>query len=131
MKFYICSICGNLIETVEDSGMTPSCCNRMMTELKPGSTDGALEKHVPVITIKEFCDGVHKVIVEVGAAPHPMEDMHHIQFICLETDKGNYRKSLDISNDPCAQFMIPASETVIAAYSYCNLHGLWTTNKPK
>ena len=125
IKFYFCKTCGNIIEKVEDSGMTPSCCNKLMTELKSASTDGATEKHVPVVTISNLCEGINKVVVEVGSTHHPMEDMHHIMFITLETSCGSYRKTLTIGDKPCAEFLIPEGEDIIAAYSYCNLHGLW------
>ena len=51
MKFYICKQCGNLVMMLKDSGMVPSCCGETMTELIPGTTDAATEKHVPVFEV--------------------------------------------------------------------------------
>ena len=53
MKYFICEHCGNIIEYVKDTGVPVMCCGQKMTELIPGTTDGAHEKHVPVVTVKE------------------------------------------------------------------------------
>ena len=81
MKFYICEHCGNIIIKVKDSKVPVVCCGALMKELIPGTTDGAHEKHIPVIT-KEG----NKVIVEVGSVEHPMVDVHYIEWIILETN---------------------------------------------
>lgn len=129
-KFYLCNVCENLIEMVNDQGNNPYCCGRPMKELIPGSTDGAIEKHVPVIEIIPLHDSTtgdttKKVTVSVGSSPHPAELHHYIQWIVLETDQGLYRMDLTSDSKPCAVFYIGKNETVIASYAYCNLHGLW------
>ena len=60
MKLLKCAICGNIITHVKKSGVPVMCCGRKMEELVPGTSDGAAEKHVPVI--KQ--DG-NKVVVEI------------------------------------------------------------------
>lgn len=87
-------------------------------ELVPNTTDGAYEKHVPVIEE----DG-NKVMVTVGAVEHPMLDVHFIEWILLETATGFQVKKLLPGMKPSAVFT--ADEKVLAAYEYCNLHGLW------
>ena len=67
MKFYICKHCGNIIAYVRSSGVPVVCCGEPMQEIIPGTTDGALEKHVPVIEVEG-----NKVTVRVGAVEHPM-----------------------------------------------------------
>ena len=52
MKFYICKHCGNIIAYVRSSGVPVVCCGEPMQEIIPGTTDGALEKHVPVIEVE-------------------------------------------------------------------------------
>ncbi len=89
-------------------------------ELKAGSTDGAVEKHVPVIT-KEG----NTVKVNVGSVDHPMLPEHYITMIELFTDKGAYRKNLQPGEKPYAEFVIAEDETPVEAYEYCNLHGLF------
>ena len=120
MKFYICEHCGNIIEYVKESGVPVMCCGQKMTELVPGTSDGAHEKHVPVVVI----DG-DKVTVEVGSVEHPMVEAHYIQWIAIETTKGSQRVKLECTDKPRAEFKLAGGEELVAAYEYCNLHGLW------
>lgn len=118
--FYRCPICGNLIEMIDARGPIPVCCGKEMQPLVANSMDASLEKHVPVIIEK---DG--KVLVRIGATPHPMSEEHHIEWIYLHTDQGIQRKGLRPGMAPEALFSILNNEIVFAAYAYCNLHGLW------
>lgn len=120
MKFYMCQTCGNLVGIVKESGAQIICCGEPMKELIPGTSDGAYDKHVPVITKED-----NKVIVNVGSVEHPMMEAHFIEWIALETKKGAQRKVLHPNEKPQAVFMLTADDEVIAAYAYCNLHGLW------
>lgn len=90
-----------------------------MQELTANTTDAAVEKHVPVVTV----DG-NKVNVEVGSVMHPMTEEHLIQFIWLETEKGGQVRNLISSDDPKAEFIV-GDDKPVAVYEYCNLHGLW------
>lgn len=119
-KFLICELCGNLMELIQDSGVTPNCCGSSMKVLKPNSSDGAGEKHVPVI--KQ--EGNH-VTVYVGEIPHPMTEEHYIEWIYLETTKGIKRMNLTPNDEPKAEFALLEDEEVKSAYAYCNLHSLW------
>ncbi|MGN1175738.1 MAG: desulfoferrodoxin [Clostridia bacterium] len=120
MRFFICEHCGNIVEMVKDNGVPVMCCGQKMTELIPGTSDGAVEKHVPVVTV----DG-NKVSVMVGEVEHPMVDAHYIEWIAIETSKGVQRKMLKPEQAPKAEFMLTDGESVEAVYAYCNLHGLW------
>ena len=120
IKFYICKHCGNIIAMVRESGAPVSCCGQKMIELEAGTTDAAVEKHVPVIEEK---DG--RVIVTVGSVAHPMAPERYMQWVVLCTVKGNLRKELEPGEEPKACFALCEGETVEAAYAYCNLHGLW------
>ena len=120
MTFYKCAHCGNIIAYIHDSGVRCICCGEKMQPLVPNTSDGAGEKHVPVISV----DG-QKVTVKVGSVEHPMLDAHYIEWILLETAEGRQRKSLKPGDKPEAVFMLTESDCVIAAYEYCNLHGLW------
>ena len=119
MKFYRCSHCGNIIAFLENKGVPVLCCGQKMDEIIPGSVDAAAEKHVPVINL----DG-STVTVCVGEAAHPMTEPHHIAWIVLETEHGFQKKDLDPTGEPCAVFSL-ADDKAVAAYAYCNLHGLW------
>ena len=84
MKFYICKHCGNIVAKVKDSGVPIVCCGEPMSELVPGVSDGAAEKHVPVYKIEGG-----KVTVSIGAAAHPMVDDHFIEWVAIQTKFGN------------------------------------------
>lgn len=115
-----CEICGNVAELISEKNGPVNCCNQDMKELIPGTSDGAKEKHVPVVTITG-----NKVVVKVGEADHPMMDNHFIEWIAIETNRGVHRIALKPSYKPCAEFILTDKEKVVAAYAYCNLHGLW------
>ncbi|MCR5502245.1 MAG: desulfoferrodoxin [Lachnospiraceae bacterium] len=120
MKFYKCETCGNIITKLNDSGVPAFCCGKAMTELVPGTSDGAYEKHIPSVSI----DG-NKVSVKVGDVEHPMLDAHYIQWIILETKQGYQTKYLKPGEKPEAVFVLADGDAAVAAYEYCNLHGLW------
>lgn len=118
MKFYRCSHCGNIIVFVENSGVPVMCCGQKMEEIVPGSVDAAVEKHVPEIT-----KNGNEITVSVGSVEHPMTEEHHIAWIILETKNGFQKAELDPTAKPVASFK--TDDEVVAAYAYCNLHGLW------
>ena len=120
MKFYICKHCGNIVAMVKESGAPISCCGEKMSEIIPGTTDAAVEKHVPVIEVNS-----NIVTVTVGEVIHPMIPEHYIEWIAISTNKGNQRKLLKPGEDPKACFALCEGEQVEAAYAYCNLHSLW------
>ena len=119
-KFLLCRRCGNLIEMINDSGVTPICCGIDMEELTANSVEAATEKHIPVVEVEEG-----KVKVTVGEVLHPMEEAHYIEWIYLETTKGIKRVNLKPGESPIAFFALLEDEEVLNAYAYCNLHGLW------
>lgn len=120
LKFFICEHCGNIVTYLRSSGVPVMCCGQKMTELVPGSTDGAHEKHVPVINVSG-----KNVVVKIGEVEHPMVEAHYIQWIALQTKEGVQIKHLQPGVAPEASFALSEADEVIAAYEYCNLHGLW------
>lgn len=120
-KFYICKHCGNLIEMVHNAGVPVMCCGEKMQELVPNTVEASGEKHVPVVEAEG-----NKVVVKVGSVAHPMIPEHSIQWVYLLTDQGCQRKELKPGEAPEAAFVLEG-EKAIAAYAYCNLHGLWMT----
>ena len=119
-KFFICEHCGNLATLLQESGVPMVCCGQPMTELVPGTSDAAVEKHVPEVTLKE-----NEVFVQVGTVAHPMIPEHHIQFIWIETKKGAQLAKLEAGDKPEAHFIMEKGDGLINVYAYCNLHGLW------
>lgn len=122
-KFCVCKHCGNVIEVLVDKGVPIMCCGEEMHHMKPGTTDGAAEKHVPVCKVEG-----NTITVQVGEVAHPMLEEHHIGWIWLATDKGGMRKCLAAGDEPKAVFTLAAGEKAIAVYEWCNLHGVWKAN---
>ncbi len=119
-KFFICKHCGNLVGMIDDSGVPIICCGEPMTELKANTVDASKEKHVPVAKI----DG-SAVTVTVGSVLHPMTEEHHIAWIYLMTEEGGQRKCLAAGDKPEVTFALTEGDKALAAFAYCNLHGLW------
>ena len=119
-KFYKCAVCGQIIAMVKETGVPVICCGSPMKEMVAGTTDASVEKHVPEYMIE---DGVVKV--NVGAVEHPMTEEHFIEWVSLQTTKGNQRKALKPTQKPYVEFLIEKDDRVEAVYAYCNLHGLW------
>ncbi|MBQ8093688.1 MAG: desulfoferrodoxin [Clostridia bacterium] len=120
MKVFACQHCKNKVVYLEKAVCNVRCCGEEMVELVPNTSDGANEKHVPVITR----DG-QTVRVQVGSVAHPMLDAHSIEWIALETREGMQRKLLKPGMEPVAVFALTEGDEPVAAYEYCNLHGFW------
>ena len=120
MKFYRCSVCGQIIAIVKKTGVPVVCCGQKMQEIIPGTTDASVEKHVPVYEVKD-----NIVTVSVGSVEHPMIPEHYIEWISLQTKQGNQRKTLNPGDEPKVCFSICEGDEVEAVYAYCNLHSLW------
>ena len=120
MQFLFCVHCGNTIAIVKDAGVPIMCCGQKMTEIVPNTVDAAQEKHVPVYEVKYSI-----VEVALGSVEHPMLDEHCIQWIAIQTNLGNQRKTLAQGASPKAESALLDGEKVEAVYEYCNLHGLW------
>lgn len=117
-EIYKCEICGNIVEVVHPAGGTLVCCGKPMKHMVENTVDAAKEKHIPVI---EKIEGGYKV--RVGEVEHPMQDVHHIEWIEVITENKVYRKYLKPGEKPEAEFLI--DEEIISVREYCNLHGLW------
>ena len=120
MKFYRCKKCGQMVAAVIKKGCPIVCCGEPMEEIIAGTTDAAVEKHVPVISQEG-----NLVTVKVGAVEHPMIPEHYIEWVALQTKQGNQRKALNPGEIPEVKFALVDGDEVVAAYAYCNLHSLW------
>lgn len=88
-------------------------------KLEANTTDGALEKHVPVYSVANDI-----VTVEVGEIPHPMIESHYISYIAVITDNEVLEARLQPGVEPKITFKLNGG-VVKEVYAYCNLHGLW------
>ena len=119
-EIYKCEVCGNIVEVLHAGAGELVCCGKLMKNMVAGTTDGAAEKHVPVI---EKVEGGYKV--KVGSVAHPMTEAHYIEWIELICNKCGkvQRKYLKPGEVPEAVFASDSDS--VTAREYCNLHGLW------
>ena len=120
MRILVCKKCGNMVVELKKGTCPVKCCGEPLEELVANTTDAAVEKHVPDVTV----DG-NKVSVKIGSVVHPMVDAHYIEWIMIETKKGCQKADLAPGDAPEASFVIGEGDELVAAYDYCNLHGLW------
>ena len=120
MKVLKCNKCGKIVVQLDEKPCPTICCGEEMKELKANTSDGAGEKHVPVVKREG-----NVVTVEVGEVLHPMSEEHHIAWVALETKNSLQYVELNHTGEPVAKFYIADDDEVVAAYEYCNLHGLW------
>lgn len=121
VKFYICKHCGNIVGLINNGGVPMVCCGEKMHELVPNTSEGATEKHLPVVEVTD-----NLVNVSVGSVEHPSTEEHFIAWVYLETAHGGQRKAIKPGEHPVVSFALQDDEP-IAVYAYCNLHGLWKT----
>ena len=117
-EIYKCDECGSVVEVLV-AGAAPVCCGKAMHTVRENTSDGAKEKHVPVI-----CRYGNGTKVTVGSVMHPSTQEHYIMWIELITENGFCRRELVPGDLPEAYFEIPYSDS-LKAREYCNLHGLW------
>ena len=121
-RFYFCEKCGNLAGMIHSNGVPMYCCGKEMTHLEPNTSDASREKHVPEVKVNNGA-----VTVNVGSVAHPMQHDHSINWVYLQTDRGGHRKCLEVNDAPVVSFVLD-HEKPLAAYAYCNLHGLSKTD---
>ena len=117
MKFYQCSICGNIIELVDGDISRVRCCGKEMDLMVSNVKDAAVEKHVPFTDIEE-----DMVYVKVGEVDHPMTEDHYITWVAAVYNDSVLKYNFKPGEVPEAVFDY---EEGMVVYAYCNLHGLW------
>ena len=88
-SFTFASIAVTSLPKLRTQASLLSAAGEPMSEIVPGTTDAAVEKHVPVWTVE---NGI--VHVKVGSVEHPMLPEHYIEWVSLQTKQGNQRKEL-------------------------------------
>lgn len=118
MKIFKGKDCGIVLEALVDCEDN-RCIGDALKELKVGTVDAALEKHVPVVE-----RAGNTVTVKVGSVAHPMEEKHYITFIALVQGNKTQRVDLKPGMEPVAVFTV--EDGPVTVYEYCNLHGVWS-----
>ena len=120
-EIYKCEVCGNIVEVSHDGVGTLVCCGQPMTKMVAKSTEEGTEKHLPVVEKAE-----HGTTIKVGAAPHPMEEKHYIEWIEVFLKDGKVvRNPLKPGGKPEMHFGHNI-EDLLEVRAYCNVHGLWS-----
>lgn len=118
---YKCDVCGNIVEALHEGAGELVCCGQDMRLFTENTSDGAKEKHVPVI---EKTQTGFKV--KIGAVPHPMEEKHFIEWIELTADGRTLKEFLKPGKPAEANFCLCFEPAAVSVRAYCNLHGLWS-----
>lgn len=122
LVLYRCAHCGNVVFKVVDKGVPVSCCGEPMQEMFPNTTDGALEKHVPVVE-KRAAEGGYFVDVKVGSVAHPMLPEHYIPVIAAACGDTVTIRMPKPGDEPVLHTF--CADEKVTAYEFCNLHGYW------
>ena len=124
LKFYRCNTCGNLLFVMVDPNVRPTCCGSEMEILDHVHGDEGREKHEPVIEINTNDTGV-----QVGLQLHPMEPVHRIEWIALTDGERVEIQKLGLTTPPTVKFSKMKDDGKLRAYAFCNIHGLWQSEK--
>ncbi len=122
-KLFVCEICGNQVEIIEDGGGEIICCGEPMA-LRDKSCETAQNKEHDLV-IEEVPGGMR---VQIGRDKlHPMSSGHFIQWIECWIGNHVFRKHLKPNEEPVAEFMIEErikSGETPKFRAYCNVHGM-------
>lgn len=121
-KFFTCDQGRVLIEEMRGEKDGFACDGVELRELVPNTTEGAHEKHLPVVELEG-----DRITIKVGSVFHPMTEEHSIEWVYLKTQKGSQRVDLTPNGKPEAEFRLAKGDKPVAAYAYCNQHGFWKT----
>ena len=109
MKFYVCPICGNVIQSTGEAVI--SCCGITLPALEAEPADEA------------HCLRVERVEDEYYVTiDHEMSKTHYISFIAAMRDDGYEFKKLYPEWNAEARFKISRTQRL---FYYCNRHGLF------
>lgn len=109
MKFYVCPICGNVIQSTGEAVI--SCCGVTLPALEAEPGDEAHRLRVDRVEDEFY--------VRID---HEMSKTHYISFIAAVRDDGYEIKKLYPEWNAEARFKISRTQSL---FYYCNRHGLF------
>lgn len=109
MKFYVCPICGNMIQSTGEAVV--SCCGIVLPALEAEHEDEEHQIHFTRVEDEYFV-----------SIPHEMSKSHYISFMVAVKDDGVEIKKLYPEGNAEARFKIRGTRYLLY---YCNLHGLY------
>ena len=121
VAFYICPVCGNVIQTIGEAVV--SCCGITLPplEAEPCSTE-------PADPDGTDPDSEHRIDIEVVedeyyvTLDHPMSKTHYISFLAAVSDRTVQLVKLYPEENAEARFKMDRVERI---YACCNRHGLY------
>lgn len=112
-----CEKCGAIVQVIEDchcENCGIRCCGEVMQKVTANTSDGAAEKHLPVVEVVG-----NYILVTVN---HVMDADHYIEWVALDCEAVSGRKNFKAGEAVKAVFPYVKGSKVLA---YCNKHGLW------
>lgn len=109
MKFYVCPICGNVIQSAGEAVV--SCCGIVLPSLEAENADDDHRLNVEKVEDEYFV-----------TVSHDMSKSHYISFVAAVRDDGCEIKKLYPEGNAEARFKINRIKWV---YYYCNKDGLY------
>ena len=83
----------------------------------------------PKSTYRLFDTDHNGTIVKIGMQLHPMAPEHRIEWIALTDGDRVEIQKLGLTTDPIARFSMTGEKGKLRAYAFCNIHGLWSSEK--
>lgn len=126
--FYICPVCGNVIQTTGEAVV--SCCGITLPplEAEPCMTEPGAQEPSTEESSGTGSDMEHRMNVEVVedeyyvTLDHPMSKSHYIAFLAAVSDRSVQLVKLYPEEGAGARFKIDRVERI---YACCNRHGLY------
>ena len=115
VKFYVCPVCGNVIQSTGE--VVVSCCGITLPATEAEDADAL---HSPSAKVERVED---ELFITVN---HEMSKSHYISFIAAVKCDGVELKKLYPEQNAEARFKISGTK---ALYYYCNQHGLFKVQK--
>ena len=108
-KFYVCPVCGNVIQATGEAVMI--CCGITLPPLEAETPDSDHAINVEIVEDEYY------VTVD-----HPMTKTHYISFLAAVSDQRIQLEKLYPEGASGTRFKIDRVERI---YAYCNRHGLF------
>jgi len=122
MRIFLCNECRQVVKKIGGENNPITCCKQEMVPFQKmneivGDDDS---KHTPIIR------QVGNFITITIENNHPMIDVHHIEFIMIETNQGFLYKRLSGLETAETEFILAENEEIINVFANCNVHSIFS-----
>lgn len=119
MTFYRCTNCNHVYVNILSHENEPTCCGEKTIPIEHNISFEDTYQHL--INVRQ----IGKFLTITMKQTHPMIDVHHLEFICVETTEGYHLKRLHLDQEVKLDFIMSLNEEVTNIYVYCSVHSLW------